>query len=42
MYFSNDSVHNATAVACEQNPTLMCLSQALSYKIFPVDFVEIR
>ena len=42
MYFSNDSVYNATAIACEQNPALMCLSQASSHKIFPVDLVEAR
>ena len=42
MYFSNDSVYNATAIACEQNPTLMGLSQASPHKIFPVDFVETR
>ena len=40
--FSNDSVYNATAIAWEQNPTLMCLSQTLLHKIFLVDFVETR
>ena len=34
MYFSNDSVYDATAITCQQNPTLMCISQASSHKIF--------
>ena len=38
MCFSNCLVYNATAIAWEQNPTLMCLSQTLLHKIFPVDF----
>ena len=38
--FSNFSVYNATAIAREQNLTLMCHSQASLHEIFPVNFLE--
>lgn len=40
MYLSKDWVYNGTEIAWEQNLTLLCLWEASSHKLFPVDFVE--